>query len=394
MNRAHIELMIEGALNILPDPYLSDIDLDDDDWGSAVSVGRLLLNIGLETVQEFEKGLSILSRAQSWLVALLREGSLDRRERVEAGNLLAKLGDPRFDSAKWNLPSEPLLGFVEIPAGPFIMGELEEKHETSLPTYYIARYPVTVAQFKELVLESDFSLEFTESLKGLDNHPMVLISWDDAIVYAKWLGGKLIALSKSYASQKNLSKGVLKFWEGLRDGRLVVTLPSEAEWEKAARGVDGRSYPWGRAKPDLDRANYGALFGEPAIGTTTAVGCFPRGATPEGLHDMPGNVWEMTRTIMGRDLLEGKEGWVRSYVPRWWTRSLLGNPWLGSEFGYPYDPKDGRESIDTEVPVDRAVRGGSWTVDARRLRCAFRDGLPQTNRHIADGLRMAVSPVK
>ena len=205
MNRAHIELMIEGALNILPDPYLSDIDLDDDDWGSAVSVGRLLLNIGLETVQEFEKGRSILSRAQSWLAALLREGSLDRRERVEAGNLLAKLGDPRFDSAKWYLPSEPLLGFVEIPAGPFIMGELEEKHETSLPTYYIARYPVTVAQFKEFVLESDFSLEFTESLKGLDNHPMVLVSWDDAIVYAKWLGGKLIALSKSYAPQKNLS---------------------------------------------------------------------------------------------------------------------------------------------------------------------------------------------
>ena len=311
MNRAHIELMIEGALNILPDPYLSDIDLDDDDWGSAVSVGRLLLNIGLETVQEFEKGRSILSRAQSWLAALLREGSLDRRERVEAGNLLAKLGDPRFDSAKWYLPSEPLLGFVEIPAGPFIMGELEEKHETSLPTYYIARYPVTVAQFKEFVLESDFSLEFTESLKGLDNHPMVLVSWDDAIVYAKWLGEKLIALSKSYASQKNLSKGVLQFWEGLRDGRLVVTLPSEAEWEKAARGVDGRRYPWGRTKPDLDRANYGALFGEPAIGTTTAVGCFPRGATPEGLHDMPGNVWEITRTIMGRDLLEGKEGWVR-----------------------------------------------------------------------------------
>ena len=85
MNRAHIELMIEGALNILPDPYLSDIDLDDDDWGSAVSVGRLLLNIGLETVQEIEKGRSILSRAQSWLAALLREGSLDRRERVEAG---------------------------------------------------------------------------------------------------------------------------------------------------------------------------------------------------------------------------------------------------------------------------------------------------------------------
>jgi formylglycine-generating enzyme required for sulfatase activity len=122
------------------------------------------------------------------------------------------------------------------------------------------------------------------------------------------------------------------------------------------------------------------------------VGCFPRGATPEGVHDVAGNVWELTRTLMGSNLLDGADGWVRSFVPRWWTRSLRGKPWIGPEFGYPYAAEDGREDLAAGEGVDRAARGGSWTVDARRLRCAFRDGLPPTSRHSADGFRVAVSP--
>lgn len=394
MNPAHIALILDGAHNILPDPYSPDVNLSDDDWGASVSAGRLLLDIGLETVLESAKGQSMLSRVQTWLVAILKEGSLGRRERVDAGNVLARLGDPRFNPDSWYLPNDPLLGFVEIHAGNFVMGELDEQHELSLPTFYIARYPVTVAQFRAFVLEANHPIECPEALDGLDNHPLVLVSWDEAIAYTTWLSGKLAEISRDHLAQNRLTQDEIPFWEQLRDGHLIVTLPSEAEWEKAARGVDGRRYPWGRERPDLDRANYGALFGEPGIGTTSPVGCFPRGATPEGVLDMPGNVWEITRTIMGADLLEGKEGWVRSYVPRWWTRSLLGKPWLGPEFGYPYDPADGRESINSDTPVDRAVRGGSWTVDARRLRCAFRDGLPQTNHHIADGVRIAVSPIK
>ena len=394
MNREHIELMIEGANSILPETYLPETEFNENEWGASLSVARFLLDIGIETLKEFEKGKSILTRTQSWLVAIIKKGKLNRRERVEAGNMLAKIGDPRFDSKKWYLPDEPLLGFVKIPKGSFIMGEKEEQHEIFLPTFYIARYPVTVAQFRAFVLDSEFSLNFPEALNNPDNHPMVLVSWHEAIEYLKWLNRKLVSIGGSLKGKKNLSKLNFEFWEGLRKGELFITLPSEAEWEKAARGNRGRRYPWGREKPDLDRANYGALFDEPAIGTTSAVGCFPRGATPEGLHDMSGNVWEITRTIMGEDLLEGKEGWVRSFVPRWWTRSLLGKPWLGPEFSYPYVPEDGRERLDTKISSDRAVRGGSWTVDARRLRCSFRDGLPETNRHIADGFRVAVSPIK
>ena len=196
MNREHIELMIEGANSILPENYLPETEFNENEWGASLSVARFLLDIGLETLKEFEKGKSILTRTQSWLVAIIQKGKLNRRERVEAGNMLAKIGDPRFDSKKWYLPDEPLLGFVKIPKGSFIMGEKEEQHEISLPTFYIARYPVTVAQFRAFVLDSEFALHFPEALNRPDNHPMVLVSWHEAIEYLNWLNKKLVSIGK------------------------------------------------------------------------------------------------------------------------------------------------------------------------------------------------------
>ncbi|MFC2029310.1 formylglycine-generating enzyme family protein, partial [Chloroflexota bacterium] len=366
----------------------------DDDWGAAITVGKLLEDLGLKDVRDTARGQEVLHRTRGWLVGLLQTGALNRRERVEAGSVLAKLGDPRFSPQAWHLPDEPLLGFVKIPEGTFLMGELEEQHRVTLPAYYIARYPTTTAQFETFIKESGYQPGEPDCLVGLPNHPVTWISWYEAINYCNWLGKKLSDIARDRLAEGGSDPGYRQFWEGLRDGKLVVTLPSEAEWEKAARGPDGRRYPWGREKPDLDRANYGAHFGEPALGTTSSVGAFPRGATPDGVQDMAGNVWEITRTLMGSDLLAAGDGWVRSFVPRWWTRSLWGKPWLGPEFGYPYNPSDGREDLEAGQKVDRAARGGSWTVDARRLRCAFRDGLPPTNRHSADGFRIAVSPAR
>ncbi|MDA1372802.1 MAG: formylglycine-generating enzyme family protein [Proteobacteria bacterium] len=392
MNRVHVGCAISGAGRILPDSYFSRVEASDDDWGAALSVGSLLRDLGLENVRETEGGREILERTQGWLVALLQTGALNRRERTEAGNVLALLGDTRFHSEAWYFPDEPLLGFAEIPGGPFVMGELDEQQEVSLPTYYIARHPTTTAQFKAFIEETGYQPGQPDCLVGLANHPVTWVSWYEAVEYCEWLEQKLSGIATDRLAILGRDEPYRQFWEGLLDGRLVVTLPSEAEWEKAARGPEGRRYPWGRGKPDLDRANYGALFGEPALGTTSAVGCFPRGATPEGVQDMAGNVWELTRTLMGSNLLGEGDGWVRSFVPRWWTRSTRGKPWLGPEFGYPYDPVDGRENLEAGGDVDRAVRGGSWTVDARRLHCAFRDGLPPTSRHSADGFRVAVSP--
>lgn len=394
MEKWYMKWSLEVVQIMLPDDYVSGIVASEDDWGVAISAGNSVLQLGLENVKELKEGQELLRRIQEWLVALLQQGALKRRERVEGGNVLAALGDPRFRKGAWYLPNEPLLGFIEIPEGSFIMGEFEEEHEVTLPTFYIARYPVTKTQFKVFVKDTGFSPGNSECLQGPDNHPVNWVSWDEALEYSNWLSRKLLHSATDELEKDSLQERERHFWKGLQDGTLIVTLPSAAEWEKAARGAEGRRYPWGREKPDLERANYGACFGEPALGTTSPVGCFPRGATPERVHDLAGNVWEYTRTLFGKDPFERKESWIRSYVPRWWTRSLRGEKWLGPEFAFPYDPKDGRENLEAGPEWDRSVRGGSWTVDARRLRCAFRDALPPTSRHGGDGFRVAVSIVQ
>ncbi len=233
------------------------------------------------------------------------------------------------------------LGLILIPAGEFLMGSSDEdkqarnnekpQHTLYLPNYYIAKYPVTVDEYRVFVQESEYKTSNERSLKGVGNHPVVYVSWNNALAFAKWKG---------------------------------MTLPSEAEWEKAARGPStgsggGRIYPWGNVWRS-GVANTDEYWNKGARGllSNTPVGFFPQGNSPYGCADMSGNVWE-------------------------WTRSVLKE--------YPYDANDGRE--DENASVRRALRGGSFFDDHRYARCAVRDGSHIGDLNSDGGFRVAASPV-
>jgi formylglycine-generating enzyme required for sulfatase activity len=227
------------------------------------------------------------------------------------------------------------------------------QHEMTLPRYFIGRYPVTVAQCRKFVRESGYNLAEKVNLDGLPNHLVVNVSWYDALQYCEWLTRQLREWGETPESLATLVQ---------REG-WVVTLPSEAEWEKAARGTDGRIYAWGN-KPDPNRDN----CSDTGIGTTSAVGSFPCGASPYGIVDMSGNVAE-------------------------WTRSLWGPDFAEPAFAYPYRQNDGRENQEAPDRIFRVLRGGAFRDGHESVRCAYRDRDYPSYRH-GDGFRLVVRPCR
>jgi formylglycine-generating enzyme required for sulfatase activity len=212
---------------------------------------------------------------------------------------------------------------VYIPAGDFTMGGEEGQdneapaHTVCVDAFYIDRFPVTNEEYKRFVDATGhpvpcYGVEWAEPYdynwdperqtppEGKEKHPIVLVSWEDAQAYATWAGKRL---------------------------------PTEAEWERAARGTDGRRWPWGdefiEGRCNTKESNIN--------GTSPAGQYSPDGDSPEGVSDMVGNVWE-------------------------WTSSLF-RP-------YPYDVNDGRES--QEADGWRVLRGASWRNSLDRARCTAR----------------------
>ena len=217
-----------------------------------------------------------------------------------------------------------------VPGGPFAMGP--GRRVVHLDAFYVDRAPVTNGEFAAFVAVTGYHpvdqdaarflhhFRAGKSPPGLEDHPVVYVSWDDARAYAIWAGKRLL---------------------------------SEAEWEKAARGTDGRKYPWGRAEPGPTRANYGRLRGG-----TTPVGAYPEGASPYGILDLAGNVWE----------------WCEDFD----------DPAFYAD-GPPHNPRN----LKIPARPQLVMRGGSWLYGPRALRTFWRTSYEARYRFAGGGFRCA-----
>jgi formylglycine-generating enzyme required for sulfatase activity/predicted Ser/Thr protein kinase len=245
---------------------------------------------------------------------------------------------------------------VKIPAGPFLMGSSDAdtlarddekpQHRLELPTYWIGRTPVTNAQFRPFVAgdgyrNRDYWTEagwaWREEDKIVkpqywddpqwngDDYPVVGVSWFEAVAYCRWLEAQT---------------------------GIPFQLPTEAEWEKAARGPDGLIWPWGNTwKEGLCNSK------EAGIGKTTLVGNYPKGASPSGALDMAGNVWEWCATKWRKD--------------------------------YPYTVEDEWTAEYLAGDNGRMLRGGSWVIRRGFVRGALRYDNNPRFRYNRYGLRLA-----
>ena len=356
---------------LCPDAPTSASASAPDAWG-ALLAGQVLAASG-EYLEPAARNRGKLERVRGWQVALLAAPVLPSAERALAGRTLAALGDPRPE-----VMTLDGMQFCLVPPGPFMMGDdnagADEKPEHSVDLdypYFMSRFPVTVAQWREWLKLTGRAPDDQDSLRGRDNEPVVSVTWHDALHFCKALTGQ---------------------WRAWLPKGFVVTLPSEAEWEKAARGgvlvpdesrwfpaqqlgpgmvssakaatvknlQPRRQYPWGEDF-DADKAN-----AQMTIGQTSAAGCFVAGASPYGCEEMSGNMWE-------------------------WTRSLWGEDFLKPSFKYPYKAEDRkREDLTASDKVLRVVRSGSWVFPADDARCACRYWLRPDLRDLNLGFRVVL----
>jgi formylglycine-generating enzyme required for sulfatase activity len=270
----------------------------------------------------------------------------------------AEAPQPTPDVEVARLVFEPQM--VKIPAGKFLMGSTKEQaaqavkngiskefvewelpqHTVELSEYSIGKYPITNREYQAFVRDAKYKPprgwdgEQFPAEKG--SHPVVYVSWNDAVAYCKWLSEKT---SKQYR------------------------LPTEAEWEKAARGPstgsgDGRVYPWGDV---FDQKNANTI--ELKLGDTSDVGKFsPQGDSPYGCADMAGNVWE----------------WCNDWFDK--------NEYKQRQANEVKDPQGAQSG------TARVLRGGSWSSSRNLARCSYRDRLVPDDFDDYLGFRLVCSP--
>ncbi|MBD3374127.1 SUMF1/EgtB/PvdO family nonheme iron enzyme [candidate division KSB1 bacterium] len=351
----------------------------------AYIAGKLLIENDALERRISERNQKRLQRIISWLAGIIKNGKLPIADRADAGRILGALGDPRRGVGKNEITGLPDIVWCHIPGGSFQMGnnkglyDEEPVHQVTLDDFYMSRYPVTQAQFTMFVDAEGYNNvgywpeakdanvwhdgrvkgrwdenwrekpEFYGSIFSLGNHPVVGITWYEALAFCRWLDEQLREKNEIIVWHEG-EITTTKIPSGFR-----VILPSEAEWEYAAHGGKNYEYLWGD-EITPDHANYG----DTDIGATSAAGCFPKGENDYGLLDMSGNVWE----------------WSRSH-----------------KTDYPYVPKKGSEELGAGSGTRRILRGGSFNFIAALCRCGSRNFDFPNLRVRYYGFRLVLSPV-
>lgn len=321
------------------------------DWvkdASPILTARCIAESGAYTPPNTRKGFQRL-----WLRRL--HGNEDVKARAAIGRALSIIGDPRpgilcyrpVDRDKEvnkRVGLVPDISWSTVLEGEFVMGSTSEdresngneypQHQVYLDSYNIGKYPITNAQYGSFLNDEEgyadirWWTEFEQERKWnldkraapseygypytLDNHPRVGVSWYEALAFCRWLTWRL----KSYDALSPFE---------------YITLPTEEQWEKAARGIDGRKFPWG----DKGDVRLYANSEEASLHFTSAVGMFPQGKSVFNVWDCSGNIWE----------------------------------WTASKWRYNYEEKTSENTISVEHLV---ARGGACNTNRRWLRCASR----------------------
>jgi len=236
----------------------------------------------------------------------------------------------RITLASLGIEMIPVPATAGFPMGSKKYSDEQSVRSVALSAFGLLRDPITKAQYRAYLEATEQTVSDENRAEAKANHPVVNVSWYDAVRFCNWL-----SIANGREAVYKISDDNTVEWDRTKKG---FRLPTEAEWEYAARGNDGREYPWGNEAPNFTRANY--LY-EGSSKTTSPVGSYPAGAGPFGHLDLAGNVWEW-----GYD-------WYANYVAK-----DVDNP-IGSKKGQ-----------------FRVLRGGSWD----DLRCADRDyGHPGLN---------------
>lgn len=275
------------------------------------------------------------------LAEAIGQADLPLPDRVDAGRHLAALGDPR-----------DLEELVAIPAGTVAIGALNHANSQPLfhltiPAFQMARYPVTNRLYARFIQATGRLWRGTDGLKPeRANAPAVDLTWHDAMAFCAWL-------EQEWKAQGRIAP----------DARL--RLPTEPEWEYAARGPVGHDgpefiYPW----PGSWQADHANGL-EAGCNDTTAVGLFPWGASPFGVEDMTGQVWEWTSTLWGDDP----------------ARPSLPYPWRGST----------HEQAAAPAHIRRVLRGGCFSSHREKATCTYRGSLEPDGFWRGNGFRFVVT---